>query len=65
MLYSIANQIDAPDLDAIRQLENKLGITLIAFDSLESETDDIDEAELSQIKSLEEKLGVVLVAVKH
>jgi hypothetical protein len=65
MLYSIANKIDTPDLDAIKRLESKLGKTLIAFNVLESETDALDETELSQIKSLEEELGVVLVAVRH
>jgi len=65
MLYSISNQIDSPDLEAIKQLEGKLGKTLIAFYKLENDADKLDDAELAELKSLEQKLDVVLVAVKQ
>ena len=65
MLYSISSQIEPSDLDAIKQLEGKLGKTLIAFDKIKNDADKLDDSEIAELQTLEQKLGVVLVAVKH
>jgi sugar phosphate isomerase/epimerase len=63
MLCSISTKLGDKDLKEIGALEERLGVTLLAFNCHPLDPAAIDEGQLTKIKALEEKLGVSLVAV--
>jgi hypothetical protein len=56
MLCSFA-RIEGEKLEAVRELEKKMGKTLLAFSCAEIRPDTLTEEELALIKDLERRLG--------
>lgn len=63
-MFCSASQLDDGKLDAIRELEQELGKTIVAYSCTNPEPGDLSQAELMKIKALEDKLAVTLVAFK-
>ena len=63
MMCSLAILDDAK-LTKVKELEGKLGKTLLAFTYGDVNADTVDEGVLTQIKNAETDLGLSLVAVK-
>lgn len=64
MICSLSNKLDETKLNEIKNLEKKLGKTILAFSCHEVKPHKLDEKELASIQSLENKLGLSLVAVE-
>ncbi len=55
--------LDQAQLDDLQQLEQELGVTLVAMESsLDGEPAELDDDQLARIRALEEKTGKVLLA---
>jgi hypothetical protein len=65
MLCSISTRLSEEELAEIGALEEKLGLTMLAFDCHPVDPAPIDDRQLTGIKQLEEKLGISLIAVIH
>lgn len=63
MMCSLAT-LDEAKLTKVKELEGRLGKTLLAFSCGEMDADALDEGALTQIKETEDTLGIALVAVK-
>ena len=63
-MFCSASQLDDGKLGAIRELEQELGKTIVAYSCTNPEPGDLSKAELMKIKALEDKLAVTLVAFK-
>ena len=63
MLCSLST-LDQESLEAIQDLEKKLGKTLLSFSCHPFEPAEVKALDLHHIGELEKKLNVVLVAVK-
>lgn len=63
MLCNLAD-LEEKDLDAIRELEGKVGKPLLAFSCYDVRPAVISDEELAEIEGLEAKLGLSLVAVE-
>ncbi len=50
-------------IKAINELEEQLGVTLLAFSGINIKNAELTKEDLLKIKGLEEKLGLSLVAV--
>ncbi|WP_292487624.1 hypothetical protein [Methanohalobium sp.] len=61
MVWSFS-KLDDESIKAINDLENKLGVTLLAF-SDNIKVADLNKDDLKKVKDLEDKLGMSLVAV--
>ena len=57
-------ELNSETLQSIKQLEQKLGIIVVAMEA-DPEPAQLQEEELALIKELEQKTGKVLVAYKH
>lgn len=62
MLWSIS-KLDKNELESVKSLEEKLGVNLLAFSSIDVEPAELTEKELEKIKRLEEELKISLIAV--
>ena len=64
--FNIAS-IKEVDLKKIKELESKLGVSLVAFskDNTEVDVANLSVEEVDYILALEEKLGVTLIAYKN
>ena len=63
MLYSIA-ALKPEELEAIQNLERRLGKRVLALKQLSIEFDDLTEEDLAEIQLLEVELGLAIIAVK-
>jgi hypothetical protein len=63
MLCNLADLKDK-DLDAIKELEGKVGKPLLAYSCYDVQPAVISDEDLAEIESLEAKLGLSLVAVE-
>lgn len=64
-LISLAN-LSAKDLEKIKNLERRLGITLLAYSWCQGpELANLDQKNLDDIKKLEKELGISLVALEE
>lgn len=64
MLCSLSSKLDDSALKSIRNLEQELGRTLLAFNCHDVKPSELNDAELSKIRNLEKSLAVSLVAVE-
>ena len=65
MLCSLSTKLGDKELAEIGALEEKLGVTMLAFSCYPIDPAPIDDRQLTSIKELEERLGISLVAVIH
>jgi len=63
VLYSIA-ALKSEELEAIQNLERRLGKRVLALKQLSIEFDDLSENDLAEIQLLEVELGLAIIAVK-
>ena len=63
MLYTLAS-LDDKELDAVQNLEKKLGKRVLAMRPMEIELDTLSEEDVAAIQQLEVELGIVIMAVK-
>ena len=63
MLYSIAS-LGEKEIEAVQNLEKKLGKRVIAMKPMDIELDALSEEDIATIQELEVDLGLVIVAVK-
>lgn len=62
----VISKLDHHQLEAVREMESRLGKPLLALSEVDVRSDDsLTESEIERLQSLEDDLGVVLVAVKH
>ena len=59
----IFSKLDSGNMKAVSDLENKLGVTLIAFSHDDIKYADLDEEAKKEVQSLEKELGISLVAL--
>jgi hypothetical protein len=64
MLCSLSTKLDSKDLQAITDLENELGLPLLAFTCHDMKPAEVKTEQLSKIQALESRLGLSLVAVR-
>ena len=57
--------LDETKLDELKELEKRLGKTLLAFDCRDAKMESLSEQEIADIRELERKLGFPLVAVRR
>ncbi len=60
----IFSKLNTDNVNAINDLEKKLGIALVAFSNDATTFADLDDAGTKEIKDLEAELGVSLIALK-
>ena len=60
----IFSKLNTDKVDAITDLEKKLGIALVAFSNDDTTFADLDDAGMKEVKDLEAELGVSLIALK-
>ena len=65
MLCSLSSKLGTEDLNAIKTLEQELGMVLLSFNCHDLNPAQLTEDQLSRVQSLEGKLGVALVAVNQ
>ena len=63
MLYSIA-PLESKELEAIQDLERRLGKRVLALKQLEIDFDDLTDEDLAEIQQLEVQLGLAIIAVR-
>jgi len=63
MLCTLAGKLGDKELQDIRQLEQELGVTILAYSCYQAEPAAVDDGQLARLRQLEERLGVSLVAV--
>lgn len=63
-MFCSASKLDDGKLGAIRDLEQELGKTIVAYSCTNPEPGNLSKDELMKIKALEETLAVTLVAFK-
>ncbi len=61
-MFVIAQLNDA-QLKALRELEERHGVRVLAFEDMPVEPEPVDEQALEDIRETEEKTGLTLVAV--
>ncbi len=64
MLCSLATKLDEKSLIAIRDLEQELDKTLLAFSCYPLNPAEITKDQLAKIQKVESNLGISLVAIK-
>ncbi len=62
MLYTVSN-VNDNQLGKIQALEEKSGVTLLAFTQLQVQPAQLNPDVLQEVMALEQELGVTLVAV--
>jgi hypothetical protein len=65
MLCSLSTNVDDSTLQAITDLEKRLGKTLLAFNCHDLKPSSLTDNELNEVQEAEKKLGVSLVAVEN
>ena len=65
MLCSLSTNVNDSTLQAINDLEKKLGKTLLAFNCHDLKPSTLTDDELNEVQNAETKLGVSLVAVEN
>jgi hypothetical protein len=63
MICSFAN-LDGKKLEAVQEIEKKLGKTVLAFSCSDINADALSEGELAELREAEKRLGLSLLAVK-
>jgi hypothetical protein len=63
MICSYAN-LDGNKLEAVQDLEKRLGKTVLAFSCNDVNADALSEGELAELRKAEQRLGLSLLAVK-
>ncbi len=63
MLYSIA-PLESKELEAIQDLERRLGKRVLALKQIEIDFDDLTDEDLAEIQQLEVQLGLAIIAVR-
>lgn len=63
MLYSLAS-LNPKELDAVQNLEKRLGKRLLALRQMEIDLDELSEDDVAEIQMLEVEMGIAIVAVK-
>ncbi len=64
-MLSSLSKLTGQQLEEIRSLERKLGMTLLSFSSYDVIAEDLTEADLALLEGLEKQLGTMLVAVRE
>ncbi len=62
-MFVIAHLNDA-QLKALRELEDRRGVRVLAFEDMPVEPEPLDEQVLDDVRETEEKTGLTLIAVK-
>ncbi|MCK4515666.1 MAG: hypothetical protein KAU31_10435 [Spirochaetaceae bacterium] len=63
MLFGIA-PLESKELEAIQNLERRLGKRVLALKQMKIEFDDLTEGDLAEIQQLEVELGLAIIAVR-
>jgi hypothetical protein len=58
------SRLDEGKIATIKEAEQKMGRTILAYNCFDAAPADLSKEELAQIKEVEQRLGLVLVAVK-
>lgn len=64
MLTTLSSLSEA-QIEAIRQLEQEMGKTILSFSGYELPPDELTPEELARIRELERQTGTMLVAVRE